>query len=124
MSDFSALKAGGPIAAVDPGDLRAVWEFVRKLRTPDDADPASSVGIDIRLLANVCAPGANVVAAAMRSILLDALARQGLLAAWQRGDRLDDVVLELAATFPIPRIEEFDPEAFVEQLPPPRRETP
>jgi hypothetical protein len=39
-----------------------------------------------------------------------------LLAPWQRGDQLDACVFEVAATFPISRLDQFDGGAFLEQL--------
>ena len=121
--DFSALTAGGPIPTVNPGDLRGVWELVQETqaeslgnREPEPGGQQPGIGIDVRLLGQVCSPEANVLAAWARSILLGILVHQGLLTSWQRGTQLDDAVFDVAATFPIPGLDRFDPDAFLQQL--------
>ena len=121
--DFSALIAGGPIPAVNPEDLREVWELMQEARAqvlgsgePEGATQQSAIGIDVAVLAEACSPGANVLAVWARSALLDMLERQGLLTPWQRGTQMDDAVFGVAASFPIPGIDRFDPEALLRQL--------
>ena len=121
MASFSAFLAGEPIPAVDPDDLRGVLELSHKLRAQfaqnsetDIAAPPPS--IDVALLAEACAPGANVVAVSLRSALLDAMLSQGLLAPWQRNAGLDQAVFNAAATFPIRPLDRFDPDDFVQSL--------
>lgn len=121
--DFSALTAGGPIPTVNPGDLRGVWELMREThaeflgnREPELGGQQPAIGICVSLLAQACSPGANVLAVWARSALLGILVHQGLLTSWQRGTQLDDAVFDVAATFPIPGLDRFDPDAFLQQL--------
>lgn len=121
--DFLALTAGGPIPAVNPADLRGVWERIHEMNTEllENRDPKpggqqTAIGIDASLLAQACNPEANVLAVWARSSLLGILVDQGLLISWQRGTQLDDAVFDVAATFPIPGLDRFDPDAFLQQL--------
>lgn len=121
--DVSALTAGGPIPTVNVGDLRGVWELMQETRAeflgnrePEVGGQQSAIGLDIGLLARACRPEANVLAVWARSALLGILVQQGLLASWQRGTHLDDAVFDVAAIFPIPGLDRFDPEAFLQQL--------
>jgi hypothetical protein len=99
-----------PIPAVDPRDLRAVWELTKRAQAQVGPAQSASFGIDARLLASVCSPGANVLAVSTRGALLDSLAQQGLLAP------PDAVAFDVAATFPIPRMDRFNPDDFIRQL--------
>ncbi len=121
MASFSAFLAGEPIPAVGPRDLRGVAEVSHQLRAQfvqnsetDIANPLPS--IDVALLAEACATGANVIAVSLRSVLLDAMLGQGLLAPWQRSAGLDQAVFDAAATFPIPVLDRFDPDDLVRSL--------
>lgn len=121
--DFSALTAGGPIPSVNPGDLRGVWELMHETHAeflgnpePELGGQQTAIGIDVRLLARVCSPEANVLAVWARSAMLGILVHQGLLTSWQRGNQLDDSVFDVAATFPIPGLDRFDPDTFLQQL--------
>ena len=121
--DLAVLGYTEPIPTVDPGDLRGMYEFIRKtLReaapnsTTVEAPERHSIGIDVHLLAKECSPGANVFAAWLRSSLLEMLLQQGLLVQWLHGNDLDGRVFQAAASFPIASIGRFDPEGFLEQL--------
>jgi hypothetical protein len=121
--DFSALSAGRPIQTVNPGDLRSVWELMHETRGKIRGEPRvrlggpqPTIGIDVKLLARVCSPEANVLAVWARSALLGILVQQGLLTSWQRGTQLDDAVFNVAAAFPITALDQFDPDAFLQQL--------
>lgn len=105
--DFSALTAGGPIPAVNPGDLRGVWELMRETNAdflgngePKLGGQQPAIGICTNLLARVCGPEANVLAVWARSALLGILVHQGLLTAWQRGTQLDDAVFDCRRSLP------------------------
>jgi hypothetical protein len=78
--------------------------------------PQPTIGIDVKLLARVCSPEANVLAVWARSALLGILVQQSLLTSWQRGTQLDDAVFDVAAAFPIAAFDQFDPDAFLQQL--------
>ena len=108
--DFSALTAGGAIPSVNPGDLRGVWEIMRETQQ-------TAIGIDVRVLASVCSPEANVLAVWARGAMLWILAHRGLLTSRQRGNQLDDAVFDAGATYSLPGgLNGFDPDAFLEQL--------
>jgi len=94
-----------PMPAVDPRDLRAVWELTKQAQTQVGPAQSASFGIDARLLAGVCSPGTNVFAVSMRNALLGSLTQQP-----------DEVAFDVAATFPIPRMDRFDPDDFIHQL--------
>jgi hypothetical protein len=122
--DFSALTAGGAIPSVNPGDLRGVWEIMRETHAdflgnpePELGGRQTAISIDVRLLASVCSPEANVLAVWARGAMLCILAHRGLLTSRQRGNQLDDAVVDVGATFPLPGgLNGFDPDAFLEQL--------
>jgi hypothetical protein len=121
--DFSALEAGGPIPSVNPGDLRGVWELMHEMRTKfmgnresELGGPQRAISFDFKLLAQVCSPEADVLAVWSRSTLLGILVERGLLTRFQRGTHLEDAVFNVAAAFPIPALDQFDPDAFLQQL--------
>jgi hypothetical protein len=103
--------ASQPIPAVDSQDLRAVWELTQQSKAQLPAEQSSSFGIDVALVAQVCSPEANVFAVFMRSALLEVLIHEGLLTA-----PLDPAVFDVAAAFPIPAFDQFNPKDFVRQL--------
>jgi hypothetical protein len=76
--------------------------------------------IGVALIARACSRGANLPAVWFRYTRLRWLARQGVLAEWQRGTDFDDAVYRVAATIPMSGLQ-LDQEAFVQRL---RCETP
>ena len=63
------MTAGGPIQTVNPGDLRGVWELMHETRAKfvgnreaELGGPQPTIGVDVKLLARVCSPEANVLA--------------------------------------------------------------
>jgi hypothetical protein len=119
MADFSALSASEPIPSVDPKDLRSVWELTHKLQalfvqnSESDGATPRPVSVDVALLAGACSPGANVFAVWARCALLETLVRRGTpIPGWQ-GTQLDEAACEVAATFPIPALDRFDPDEFL-----------
>jgi hypothetical protein len=85
-------------------------------READVATQPPAIAWDVAVLAGACGPGANVFAVWARSALLEMLVHQGLLTPWERGTQLDDAVFDVAATFPIPGVDRFDPDAFLQRL--------
>ena len=111
------VKAGGPLPTpepVNPADLRRYWEFTQKIRAQHPPTAAGAVGIDIRLI-EAELPGANVFAVWLRAASLQVLQAHGALKEWEHGTDLDDVVFQVAATFPFSG-NQIDPEMFREQL--------
>jgi len=91
----------GPIPAVDPSDLRKVWDFMSGI--PDTGSGAT--GVDVDVFKSICSPGADVIAVWWRASLLQLGERLGLVSRWLSNGRLDDAVINVAADFPMDKIE-------------------
>ena len=92
--EFAALLSA-PIPAVDPEDMRRIWPLFEFL---EEEKGEGATGIDVRLLAEHCSAGANVVAITARVALAKFLLKQqGLLDAWKEGDSLRPQVFEVIA---------------------------
>ena len=86
------MTAGGPIQTVNPGDLRGVWELIHETRAKfvgnreaELGSPQPTISLDVKLLAQVCRPEANVLAVWARSGLARDLGAAGsadFMAAW------------------------------------------
>ncbi|MPZ21304.1 MAG: hypothetical protein GEV06_25910 [Luteitalea sp.] len=75
------LNAGESIAEVEPGDVRSAAAFFAELRSHPNHDQIVSTSTSekgysfmINGLAKRCSPGANVLAVAIRGIVLEAMA--------------------------------------------------
>jgi hypothetical protein len=93
---------------VDPNDLRAVWELTEQVRAQFIGKPSASFGIEASLVKQRCGPGTDAFAAIVRCGLLDLLVRAGMPAS-----QLDRGGFDVAATFPIPAMDKFNPDAFI-----------
>jgi len=123
MSDASELlisfrhfiqqaEQGAAIPSVSERDLKALHELaVQRAKRYCGKDGA----ISLEIMARVCSPDANVPAVWFRHTELRGLYREGLLAEWQHGTELDDMVFRLAASTPMNGTK-LDREAFLEQL--------
>ena len=91
---------GTPVAAVDPEDLKAIWELHREIAIQH---PGQSVGIDHKVIAGRCKPGADVHAVAYRTSMLEVLQRVApdSLAPWTKNTELDYAVFRVAADIPM-----------------------
>ena len=123
MSDFEAMNAGRPTPAVAPADVSRVWAFMGKARTAlgqdkqqNAAEEPSSIGFSPESLAQECSPGADIFAVWLRTAILELLSQQGLLNPWLRDGQLDERAFQVAASFPIAGIEQFNPDEFLDQL--------
>lgn len=114
---FQEIAKGGPIPPVGAEDLKRMWELYR--------DTRSAGAISFEILEAVCSPGANVSAVWGRFSMLTMLRLTGqLLAPWQHGEDLDDLVFRVAATFPMELMKRgviysgwpFDVDRFLERL--------
>jgi len=117
MTDQEAMEAyaaGQPVPAVDPADIKAARELARRADTRKTTEGA--VGIDVRLFVEVCSPGANIPAIALRGTLISLLLHLELLNPWLRGEDLDGAVYRVAADFPIAGIEHFNAAEFLARL--------
>ncbi len=88
----------GLIPAVDPTDLRSVWEMQRgfQARTPEQHGSISA-----ELYQRACSPSANVGAVWFRASMLGMLEMLGMLAPWIQEGVIADAVFQVAATFPM-----------------------
>ena len=111
------IQAGGPLPApdpVEPADLRRYWEFMQKLEAQRPASAGGAVGIDIRCVESEL-PGVNLLPVWLRATALQVLQVYGALKEWEHGTELDDVVFQVAATFPFGG-NRIAAESFREQL--------
>ncbi len=112
QSVITAAENGAVIPAVSEHDLRRLHELcVDRARRYCGKDGVLS----IETMSQVCSPDANLPAVWLRHRELRTLYREGLLAEWQQGTNLDDVVFRFAATIPMDGIR-FDPAELIRQL--------
>ena len=128
-ADFWRSK--GDVAAVDPGDLKAVRAFSREVQA---ATGGQGSMVESGLYRRVCSPGADIEAVWYRASMLGLLEMlpqmspqmfpESPLTPWMHDGELDDAVLQVAATFPMKRMGvgvvqdglPFDVEEFVKQI--------
>ena len=112
-----AAQSGGPpppAEPVNPEDLRRYWAFMQKFHAEHPPTPGGTTGIDIRYI-EAELPGIDVQAVGYRAMFLTVLQVHGALKEWEHGTDLDDVVFQVAATFPFGG-KKIDAESFREQL--------
>jgi hypothetical protein len=104
-----ASFVGRPIPAVRADDVRRVWSFLSEVVRRSDPE----VGMNLKLLADLCDADANVLAVWVRASLVMSLTQQEPL----DGNSPGESVFELAARFPLPRgLGNADLDAFVAAL--------
>jgi hypothetical protein len=86
-----------PVPTVDPADLRKVWVIM--IESPDTRATC------INVFESACSQGANVLAVWYRAAILELCERLGLLSRWLRDGHLDDAVINVAANFPVEKLE-------------------
>src|ERR1700757_4673461 len=97
-SFLAEAEKGAAIPTVDEHDLKALHELcVERAKRYCGKDGVISVDMTAR----VCSPTANLPAVWLRHTQLRSLYRQGLLADWQHGAVLDDVVFTVACSIPM-----------------------
>jgi hypothetical protein len=105
MTDIRSIASGKPVPPVHADDLKRVWYAIRDImgacHITEDHVPGQSVGIDARLLAPYCEPGADVGAVSVRAFLLRMFLQLGLLDEFREGNELRDTVFQVAAVFPM-----------------------
>jgi hypothetical protein len=122
MSQSEQLESGAPLPAVSVDDMKRVWHMIDTVHRDAveqgiEAGAGGGVGIDARLIAEQCEPGANFQAVFFRTTLLRYLYEKGLLDEWREVDSLRDSVFQVGATFPMePGNRGFDSAAFVGRL--------
>jgi len=123
MSDFWSAP-GHEVAAVNPDDLRNVWRLFRDVQAHTPAGQSGS--IDGGMYKSVCSPEANVMAVWYRASMLGMLQMlpESPLTPWTHDGKLDDAVFQVAATFPMKKMDvgvvqqgpPFDVQEFVKQI--------
>jgi hypothetical protein len=93
---------GGNLPAVNPADLKKVWQASADF----EAHHPGQSGISDTFYQRVCSPGADIVSAWYRASMLVVLKEMmpELFESWTHDTELDDVVLEVAATFPMEKL--------------------
>ncbi len=109
---IKAAEQGAQIPPVDEQDLRSLHELcIERAKRYCGKDGV----ISLEMTARVCSPNANLPAVWLRHTQLRSLYREGLLAEWQHGTSLDDVVFHVAATIPMTGTR-LDPNTFIQNL--------
>jgi hypothetical protein len=96
------IDTNGWVATVDPGDLRSAWNV---MRTHQSLLPDQQGSISIKFYERACSPGADVMAVWHRLCKLQLLCQQGHLTAWLHDDEPVEEVFQVAATFPMVKME-------------------
>ena len=114
MNDSDLRTAWNAPEPVNPADLRRYWDFTQKIQAQHPPTAAGAIGIDIRCI-EAELPGTNVAAVWVRAASMQILQVHGALKEWEHGTDLDDVVFQVAATFPFGG-GSINAESFREQL--------
>lgn len=113
----------GDVPKVSVDDLRNVWKLFSDVQA---RHPGEQMILGNDVYNSVCGPGADITAvwfrASMLWMLKEMLPEQ--VASWMRDGRFEDVVYEIAAAFPMQRLQTgivregppFDVEEFVRQV--------
>jgi len=114
---------GDSVAAVSPDDLRKVWQLFRDVQA---RHPGECTSIGNSVYQSVCSPGADVVSVWYRASMLGMLQLlpESPLTPWTHDGELEDPVFQVAATFPMKKMEvgvvrqgpPFDVQEFLKQI--------
>lgn len=95
---IEAAENGSTIPTVDEHDLKSLHELcIERAKRYCGKDGV----VSLEMTARTCSPDANLPAVWLRHSQLRSLYRDGLLAEWQDGTILQDVVFHVAATIPM-----------------------
>jgi hypothetical protein len=119
---YFPLWEDGLVPPADPSDLKSVWQKGQELRALQGSEPGVT-SYDLRGNSN-CSPGADVTAVWYRASMLGLLAERVGLLPPEMPSSVRDVVLNVAAKFPMKRMElgvqyqglPMDVEGFVKQI--------
>lgn len=113
----------GVVAAVSAVDLRNVWQLSADFEAHN---PGHTGSIGSTVYESVCSPGADVMSVWYRASMLWVLKQMmpEQLAQWTHDGQLNDLVFEVAATFPMEKMKAgvvregppFDVDEFVKQI--------
>ncbi len=111
--DFIAqVEQGGIVPPVEERDLKSIHELcVERARRYCGKDGV----VSLELMSRFCGPGANLPAVWLRHTELRTMYREGLLAEWQHGTELADIVFRVAASIPM-KGRDLDQASFLKQL--------
>jgi hypothetical protein len=125
----SSVSEDGLVSPVDPSDMKAVLRMGREWPMGRERHIAQAVGSTGRgpvaaAFGSVCSPDADVTAAWYRVVMLGMCDEAGLLSAHKHSGEFTDAVFQVAARFPMKRMEAdatydgppFDTEEFVKQI--------
>jgi len=118
---WAGSQEGDSVAAVHPADLRNVW---RLFRDAQSRNPGQCTSVGNGVYESVCSPGADVLAVWFRASMLELMTQPDMLAQWTHNGELDDFVFEVAATFPMKKMQAgvaydgppFEVQEFVKQV--------
>jgi len=109
---IKAAEEGAVVPPVADHDLKSLHELcVERAKRYCGKDGV----VTLDLMTRACSPNANLPAVWLRHSELRTLYRHGLLAQWQHGTALDDVVFRLAANIPMTGVS-LDQETFIQKL--------
>jgi hypothetical protein len=93
------IAENGMIFPVEPSDLKSVWKMTEERRNRSDRNEHTAT--DVQVFAQVCSPGANVMAVWYRASMLGMLVQSAGLLAPELPHEAKDAVFNVAARFPI-----------------------
>ncbi len=101
MTDVEAfIHSREPVPVVPAGDLKRVCSLF--IATSTATQPGTTSGICVEVIAGVCAPDTDPLAAWFRASMLQGLLMHGRLDSSRSGSTPPDRVFEVAAVFPFP----------------------
>ena len=113
----------GDVPVVNPADLKNVWAMFRVFQA---RNPGHGAIFGNSLYERVCTPGADVMSVWYRVSMVAMMMQMmpQLLAPWTHDGQPDDVVFQVAATFPMEKMRTgvvrnalpFDVQEFVKQI--------
>jgi hypothetical protein len=89
----------------------ATWEKLH----PDNA-PSDGLSFDQSIIAEASGSSANPIALWLRTCVIEIMCRQDLLGPWLQAGQPSESVFRLAATWPLPNVEQFNPQEFIDSL--------
>jgi hypothetical protein len=100
---LASLSQSGFVFPVDPSDLKSAWTMVRETQARHGSNQSIAIGHEF--FTRVCSPGADVFAVWYRVSMLGLLAERVDLLPPEMPSGVRDVVFNVAAKFPIKRME-------------------
>jgi hypothetical protein len=110
----------GMVPAVNPADLKNVWRIVNLFQAVSPSGQSGSIGS--KMFERACSDGADIEAIWFRATVLQLM--PVMLSPWTHNGELEDEVFQVAASFPMKKIEvgivqegpPFDVQEFLKQV--------